>query len=360
MKRTGLKKAARLFRARKFAELISLLEPQVFLYRDNFQFYFLLGASCFYTKDYGGADSYLHRAVRLDPNNLDARNFLAATLLRRRKTDDALQIWLEVIEEDPKNRTARRGLDLIRRKETPEEAAELADSIAPKPAPYIPSFVYIALAVGLVVLASGLLAPRIISALSPEPDAPDREGVDVVQFDPQGIGRIAIFTGDFRYDLSEEEIIQSFARIEEYFNSYQDNLAMREINRILWSNASESMKERVLVLRDFLGEPSFADFDSSFSYQEVRLEPLLYDRTYVRWSGRITNIEMGETEAGFDLLVGYADGRVLEGIVPVRLDFPAELDASFGLEVLGQVLVREDETFGLRGVSIRRLALDNN
>jgi tetratricopeptide (TPR) repeat protein len=329
------------------------------MYRENFDYFYMLGASCFYTGDYGGADSYLHRALRIDPDSHSARNLLAATLLRLRKPDEALQLWLEVVDENPRDRKAKRGLEIIRRAESPELAAEMAPRAAPGPPLRVPTAMYALLAGGVLVLVGGLIIPSLIQTIQDARAAPDRDGVEVVQFDPRQIGRIAAFTGDHRYDLTEEQIIETFRSIEEYFNSFRDNLVMREINRILYSNASVSMKERVLVLREYIQDPGFETFRDPFSYAEVAADPFLYDRCFVRWDGRITNLSRDGSSARFDLLVGYADGRVLDGVVPVRVDFPADLEPSFSYEILGQVLTRETGEFGLRTISLRPIVPDS-
>ena len=54
-----LDKAGRLFRKRRYGEVISLLEPVALAvddpaYKNSFDLYFLLGMSCLYTGDTGG------------------------------------------------------------------------------------------------------------------------------------------------------------------------------------------------------------------------------------------------------------------------------------------------------------------
>ena len=46
MARTALDRAEKLFASGRFAELVSLLEPQVPVYRESQRFYYLLGSSC--------------------------------------------------------------------------------------------------------------------------------------------------------------------------------------------------------------------------------------------------------------------------------------------------------------------------
>src|SRR6056297_3739474 len=93
-----LSRAERLLRARKFSQVISLLESQVFLYRDNVTFYRLLGTACLYTGDYGGAYSYLQRAQQIKSGDSRVELGLAAVHLRRREIPAALGLWLSVLD----------------------------------------------------------------------------------------------------------------------------------------------------------------------------------------------------------------------------------------------------------------------
>jgi hypothetical protein len=58
MPKSVLTRARQLFRRRRFSQVIRLLESQVSRYRNNSQFYALLGTACLHTGDFGGAESY--------------------------------------------------------------------------------------------------------------------------------------------------------------------------------------------------------------------------------------------------------------------------------------------------------------
>ena len=122
MKTKGLKKADRLFASGRYSDVIHLLEPQVYMYREHPRFYYLLGMSCLQVGDFGGAYSYLSRSGQLAPDDVDSLLGLAAVHLRRNETQDALRLWLDVLDVDPRNPQARRGLAALRGAETQAEA----------------------------------------------------------------------------------------------------------------------------------------------------------------------------------------------------------------------------------------------
>lgn len=355
-KHAGLKEANHHFKARRFAELIRLLEPQVFLYRENPEFYYLLGMSCLYTGDAGGAHSYLSRCTHLDPDNNKAYLALAAAHLRRRETQDALRIWLDVLDSEPRNSKAKRGLNLVRAAESESEIVEKLErgelsklvEGPPRriPRPAVASVGAVALVVVAVVLGPPLYE-KIVSRATAQ-----RVGASVVELGENGAALLD-YSGEFRVVLNESELERTLKRIQEYFNSYRDNMARREINRVLNSNASAQVKQKALLLSDYLQPPTFTDFRDNFSYAEVTDAPWLYENCYVRWRGRVSNLNRSESEITFDFLVGYEDERVLEGIASVRLDFAAQIEPGGSVELIGRVVSGGDSFEGLQVTSIR-------
>lgn len=359
-KNTGLHKAERLFKEKKFAETIRLLEPQVFTYRENPKFYYLLGVSCLYMGDYAGANSYLKRSIQLDPDRTESLLGLAVVHLKRHEINESLRIWLEVLEEDPKNRTARAGLDVVKKYSRTEDGFETffdsrgEASLIPSPGFYVPVKLRILI---LVVIASGFLAAGGIFLWNHvgqggTPSRPEIADVRIEQSD-------VVIDTEFRavYMLSEGEIRRSFEEIKQLFEKYEDNLARREINRLLLSNAGRMIKDKVGLFIPYIRTPNFADFPESFSFQEVMSSPALHEGCFVRWKGRISNIKITDKEITFDFLAGYHDQKILEGIVPARMDFAARLDPAFAYEIIARIVPKGGNALSLKIESIHELGL---
>ena len=95
-----LDKAGRLFRKRRYGEVISLLEPVALAvddpaYKNSFDLYFLLGMSCLYTGDTGGASAYFSRAWKINMRNPALLLAQAAVFLAQGKTAEACGAYLE-------------------------------------------------------------------------------------------------------------------------------------------------------------------------------------------------------------------------------------------------------------------------
>ncbi|MDR1316242.1 MAG: hypothetical protein LBK13_05135 [Spirochaetales bacterium] len=358
-KKTALARAARLYKERKFAQVIRILEPQIPAYRENVKYFYLLGMSCLYTGDYGTAITYFRRCIDLDYRQTNAQLGLAVVHLRRDETQESLRIWLEILEDDPKNRYARLGLETVRKISSTEDGGEGIErlfqdrkdlALVPSPGFYAPGWLKrltgILIALFLLIPVGFIVWQRLSE--KPEPRRPD-------------IAAIRIESDDLIIDrenraanmLSEQEVRVLFDKIKDLLDIYEDNLARREINRLLLSNAGGNIKNKVRTLLPFIRTPTFADFSGSFTYQDVMKDPLLYNGCFVRWKGRISNIIISDQRINLDFLAGYDDQKVLLGIVPAWMEFAANLEQSFAYEIIARVAVPSEQP----GIALQILSL---
>ncbi len=357
MRRSVLARGKHLYRKHRFSRVIAILEPEVFQYRDSHEYYALLGLSCLHTGDFGGAYSYLKRADQLRPGDADVRLGVAAVHLKRNETNEALQLWLSILDRDPKNKKAKRGLDAVRQAKDPESLYAFLESgrfrrLFPSPPLRVPVLVPVFAALAVLASLAYVTYPRWSALLEQAPPAA-RPGLADITL-PDEPKSLTDYQGVSQYILSEREIQRAFKQAKALLADYRDNMARRELNRILYSNAAAAVKERAMLLVDYVQEPTFATVRDSFAYEAVSKDPLLHDGCYVRWRGKATNVRVSTERINFDLLVGYEDERVLEGIVPVYLRFAARLDPGFSVDLLAQVEATEEE-FALRGISVHQI-----
>lgn len=355
MKGGTLKQASKLYRSRKYAEVIRILEPLVFRFRENFRFYYYLGLSCLHTGDFGGAFSYLSRAEDLKKDDTDTLNALAAIHLKRRNTEEALRLWLRVIEIQPGNKIAARGLDLLKRGADDESLYNLVETrtygkYLPAPSAlyrYIPALITIIVLVPALFFGGRYLYEEFMSRQ--DNLRPGSEVIDIPEED-----LTTEYSGAYRYILTEDELSKTFSRMEKNFADRRDNLVMKDINYILGSNAVPELKQKVRLLSSYLTEPTFTTIRDSFSLAEVNEDPYLYNGCHVVWKGRASNIVTAEDQITFDFLVGYHENKVLEGVVPVEIDFAAHIIQDSPLEILGRIRT-DGRNIMLSGISIHQL-----
>ena len=349
----GLKKALKLFRARKFPQVVRLLEPQVFRFRDSYEFYYLLGVSCLYTGDVSGAISYLQRAEQLAEEAIDVLTGLAAAHFKRGETDKALRIWLDILDIEPRNRKAKYGLNLLRKGEQSEEYRKLIQSgnitrLFPAPPFSIPFLVPSLAVLTVIVLVSYILITQVL----PQRRDP-RPGLNAIHL-PGGIPSIIEHVSEVRFQFTEKQVVDIFEKAKKYLQNYRDNLALVEINRLLLSNASTRVKEEARMLAAIADQPDFSTITDSFTYEKVSKAPLLYNNCHVVWDGKIANLLISTELISFELLVGYQEEEELLGITQVHLNFAVILENGMAVRVLGKVAAANEE-FYLQGVSIQKI-----
>ncbi|MDR2314098.1 MAG: tetratricopeptide repeat protein [Spirochaetaceae bacterium] len=354
-----LKKAIILSRRKKYDAAIKMLEAEVFRYQDSFNYYYVLGTSCLYAGDFGGAFTYFNRAKNIkmrDPRTLLA---LAVLFLRRGETDKALDLYLDVQDLDPDNPTSRRALAIIRRHggteslETWLEKGKLISLYPPLPKAGL-SFNPFPLA---LVLGAAALGTGVFLGMQRIP-VEHRGGLDQSALEDEE-EKNPVETeagGSYQYILTGDQVISYYTNARKFFTQYRDEAAKRELNRLLESNASAAVKNKARLLMGYTVAPGFDTLKDRFSYEEVFKEPALYRDCYVLWRGTAANLENKPDKTSFDLLVGYDGRQVLEGIVPVELHFPAAIQGAAPLEVLGQIILLPGNArkFMLAGASVHQ------
>lgn len=337
---TLLERAKRSFRRKRYNDVITILEPNVIQYRDSFPFYFYLGLACLHTGDVGGATSYFQRARQIKMRDPDLLVAQAALYLRRGETHQAVEYYLEALEYDPGHRLARRSLDFIRRNGDPERISALVEtgkirSFYPRPKapfPVTKAFVFAGFAAAVAVIGL-VLAPAVRSANT----AQNRADLSSVALDGNDRAHSLELGGNYRYILTERQVLAAHAAAQRYFQDYRDNAAQVEINRILYSNAGTGIKQKARLLMTYLKEPGFDTIKDSYEYAKVAEDPWLYLDCWVVWKGMATNVVETEHSVSFDFLVGYDTRSTLEGIVPVRFTKVLTVDPGRPLEILARV-----------------------
>lgn len=105
--------AAKYFQQGNFDKVIRILEPQVFEHRDDWKFYSYLGYSSLYTGDFIKANSYLQRALQINPSAIELMYGIAVLHLKKGENADAVRIWLHILHKKPDDIFAKEGLDFI-------------------------------------------------------------------------------------------------------------------------------------------------------------------------------------------------------------------------------------------------------
>jgi tetratricopeptide (TPR) repeat protein len=361
-----LRKAVRLARSRRYEGAIRTLEPEVNRYYGSFRYYYLLGVICLYAGDFGGALTWLRLAREIKMRDPGVLLGLAVLYLRRGETGKAVDFYLDVQEMDPKNRTARKALGLIRKYSNPERfSAWLESGGLPNLFPPLPRAGFsadMALIPGAALIGALFLVFGILVLFKVIPNPLQKRGSrSPAQFSlsPEDRGEPVQTGGVWRYVLSRREALDAYDRALSLFTSWRDEAAKVNLNRILESNASEGLKNKSRLLLGFMAVPGFDNFNraDNVSFSEAKREIALYRDVYVIWRGMATNVETTEQGVSFDFLVGYDTYKTLEGIVPVVFEKTLAVNPERPLEVLGKIVPVSSvsgEGIRLEGVAIHQ------
>ena len=372
MKDPVLVKATRLLRRGRYNRAIKLLEPEVIRYRENFTYYYILALAYLHTGIFNYAFDYFKRAREVKGHDRDLTVLLglAVLYLRRGETKPAVSLYLKVQELDERNRIVRKALKVIRKYSGTESLRLWADdrrlkTLFPPPPPEpITTSTFIVPLVCLFVAGALTYATLIWRGFLPMPIKLDfsakREGFSVVALELEERMKPVEVGGSYRYILTVRQVLDTYEEARDLFNKRHYELAKRNLNRILESNAAESIKTKALVLISYMDTPGFDTLKDRFAYTDVKKETAIYRDCYVIWRGMATNFTIEETSTSFDFLVGYDTRSVLQGIVLLRFNFAVAVNPEQQLEILGRVVpisTDNGQDIMLEGVAIHQTAL---
>ena len=339
-----LAQAEKAFRARNFSKVISLLEPMIIEYKESFRFYYLLGVSCMYQNDFGGAESYLSRARRIKLNSPDLMVAQGALFLRRGEIPRAVEYYLEALEYAPNNKSAKKALKYIRTNSDKEKVQNLTYSGKIKkffPSTGLHPLVPVVSVVLVFLVGCGVFfATNYKKILGLNGTRADLSAFVLSVDEKSHPLETDLSTTNYRYILSSTEVAKLYSEAQTLFQQGKDNDVQIRINKLLNSNASTAIKYKANLLLDYLEEPSFEKFSNTFSYEDLKLDSYLYQNCWIILSGRISNVNITENVYFCDLLVGYEDMKKLEGILPIEIKQPISIDATQSIKVLGKVVMR--------------------
>lgn len=362
MRRDAISIAHDFMRARKFSKAIIVLQNAKEIYEEIFDYWLLIGTAYLYSGDIGSAWSSFEEARKIKLTDVNLLIGQAAIYLRRGDTDRALLYYLDVLEYDPNNKTAKNAMEFLRRNGDYNticrwsETGKLAKFYPPIGANYgliiktLFSIFIVAAAVFFVSTRLTLVKPSKLQVVG---ERADLSSIVVSEEDLRNAQEINVTGEDYPYVLTNEEIAESYDLALRYFQSYRDNAAQVEVNRINSSNATLAIKQTSQLLGGYLynPEPTFDTLTDNPPYADVAKDPLLYLNCFVVWSGRVSNARLAEDGYRCDLLVGYDKGQRVEGIVPVHFLAAPEIADDRPVTMLAKI-VADNNRWQLSGRAV--------
>ncbi|MCL1960157.1 MAG: tetratricopeptide repeat protein [Spirochaetes bacterium] len=358
-----LSKAAYLAKRRDYEGALKLLKTEEYRYNGSFKYYYLYAVICLHAGIFVDAKSNFEFARRIKFKDTATMLGLAALYLKRMNTVQAVDYYLDVQASEPKNKIAKRALSVIRKYSSSDELSDwltperLVKLFPPIPAPIInarTAVIAVLIFAVVIVLTYGILVKTKVlpSPIKKQNTRPTAEFVlsREERRSPVETG------GSYSFILTKAQATDLYAKALSLFTAYRDEGAKKIINRILESNASESLKNKSRLLLSYTEVPGFDNFKQidNPSFSSVKAEPVIYRDVYVIWKGMATNVEITDDFLRFDFLVGYDTRTMLEGIVPVVFNNPVPVNPERPLELLGKITLTPSMDITLEGVAIHQ------
>ena len=333
---------------RQFDRAVKLLEGRSEIYEQNFDYYLLLAISYLYAGDFGTASTYFQRARNIKLTDTNLLLGQAILFLRRGDTGRALTYYLEIIDNEPENKIALKAMEFIRTKGDYSTICRWIDTgMIEQFYPPLGVNPYKVIGIGIPAAACilGILLAFVFMPYRrpSEGKRADLSSLVLTVSEKRDLREKDLSSGAFSYILSSSQIYESYEKALSYFQSYRDNLAQIEVNRILNSNASVFVKRNMNELMGYFVSPGFDSIKDSPDYSHVLKEPKLYLDCWVVWSGRVSNVIQTENSYLCDFLVGYDSMERVDGVVPLHFSVPPVIEVEKPVKVLARITTRDDK-----------------
>ena len=357
MNQSAIDRARSCMRRRQFERAITILNSRPDFYEDSFDYFFTLGTAYLYAGDAGSAVKNYDRARQI--RMTDTRLLLgqAAIFLRRGETDRAIQYYLDVLDNAPGDKRAKKALEFLRHNDDYEKICKWADDGRIErfypPVGANPNF-FIKL---ILVLCLGALCGYAAVRSYAMYHIPKNTRGGVVELVLTEDDKVAVkdaggAPGAYRFSMSEREIIRTYEKAAYLFQQYRDNAAQVEVNRILNSNASPKFKQKARLLMEYFSTPTFATLKDNYPYIQVAQDVFLYLDCWVDWTGHVANFRAADQGVAFDLIIGSDDMKKVDGFVPVVFNSSQTIkDFDKSVRVLGK-LTLEGSSLKIVGQSV--------
>ncbi|MCQ2597588.1 MAG: hypothetical protein MJ181_07035 [Treponema sp.] len=342
---------------RHFGQAIKILESGADVYEENADYNILLGTACLYAGDMGTAYAYYQRARKITLTDVNLLLGQAAIFLRRGDTEKALNYYIEILENEPGNKIAKDAMEFIRVHGDYTTICRWVDSgrieqffpkLGVNPDKILYSVVGIVFCIVGCVFAGTMLSRKTNLAQGPRMDL---TSIQLSQDEKVKAQESDLSTVTCHYILSNREITSAYEKALKFFQEGDDNHAQIEINRILNSNATLSIKKKANILMGYLSVPGFDNLVYSPEYKDVEKDPELYLDCYVIWNGRVSDVVTGENSYQARFLIGYETMKQIDGIVTVKFSSIPSIETDKPVRILGKI-INEDGNVVLAGRAV--------
>lgn len=366
MASNAVDRAKALMKQRRFSLAITLLESRSEFYENDFNYYVTLGKACLYAGDFGSAASYYGRAREIRLTHVELILGQAAIFLHRGDTERAVEYYLDALDNDPSNAVAKNALEFIRQYGNDYSTiCKWADSGKLErfypPLGMNPLIILRCVFFGLV---AGITAAFFVLNYGYHTSYGNGPRGNIEQFElsaaemdsPRSLEmsgtRILAF-------LTDTQIREANQKALMYYQGFKDNAAQIEVNRLLASDVSLSIRHKLHGLEEKLNTDTdfikLKENGDNIDYGTVISgDHYLYENCVVSWRGRasLSDIPSADGSEHYIFNVGYENLQRILGQHEIVFKTPIQppLDITKPVEFLVRIHFTPDDVLYLEGL----------
>lgn len=360
-----------------YPEIINLLTGYVQNHPDHLAAVRMLAFALAETGQFRDSHHYYQHVLRANKNDTEALNAVAFLELENGGTESSVNYLLDAIYVDDKNQRLKKNLESLKKIkdaklffsmtkpsdfifiDLPKESyySQLTGKLLELPSTTNGRIALAAAAVLIAIFLIYLVYPAYVSWMENYRFSRSIGSGKVTHITIQDVERLVQEREKYNLKLSEDQIREKFSMARTFLEEKRRNQAVILINELLNSNASDAIKERVGMLREFIPDPDPRQIDFNPDVREVIKTPFIYENVSLRWEGTAANLEhKARTETVFDLLIDFVDKATVQGIAETHFEGFKDIESGQKFTVFGIISgITVDNKVVVIGKEIQRI-----
>ncbi|GEM_PF-5487949 len=295
------------YRRNQFAKAKDLIKKAIAAGHRSVEILKYSGLIALLENDLTAAEASLKRVRKVEEADAEVLNALAFINLKNKDTEAAIDLWLEILDNDPENRLAKKNLQRMKKMMDVDAFIGKAKASAyirgGMELPFslkIPGFILAVLLLAVSVWfwldnrveENGTFTPRKSASSVKLPVLDDFILSDI----------------NTLYSFDSEEIPKMFKDAKRDIKKRNFNGFIIRLNKILHSNVKDSVKQRFVMLREFLPEPeTFSDIRLPIRLTELFNQQTIYEDCYLVLNGKVENLKVDGNTTSFNMKIRDMD-----------------------------------------------------
>ncbi len=294
----------------EFLDAIDKFEEYLITDRSNYLVYYYLALAYIYRENYDEAYNYIRKAYDLNPDDTDILNTIAFLQLKFNNINEAINYWLDILDIEPSNFLVRRNLEKVRKtanveklhsRALPENFLNLKLIKSGKKLFVLNKKIILSITSVLAVI--GIIITIILISHSSNKQKVSEAALNSITIDK--LKDDYIVDNKIKkslFSFKPGELKRLFISTKKFIKNQEYNRAVIAINKVLHSNAGIPVREKFQILKTFIPDKR-EKIKYKLKYSDLMNFPTLYQDVFIKWYGKVEDIEVNKEETVFNFIV---------------------------------------------------------